>query len=78
MGFGTNGFGLGLSVAGLGGFGSTSLGGLFDPMSPMDDGQVMGTGKAVGGPVHSGSGNQQQHLQQQQQQQQHQRALTAN
>ena len=78
MAFGNNGFGLGLSVAGLGGFGSTSLGGLFDPMSPLDEGHFMGPGKAVGGPVHNGSENQQQHLQQQQQQQQHQRALTAN
>ena len=85
FGFGSNGLGLGLSVGGgLGGFGSTSLGGLggsgglFDPMSPSDDGHMMmgngGATKAVGGPTNEG-----QHQQQQQQQQQHhQRVLVAN
>ena len=70
---GGGGLGLGLSVGGLGGFGSSSFGGLgsglFDPMSPSDDCQVIGSSKAVGGPTNEG---------QQQPQPQHQRVLVAN
>jgi hypothetical protein len=55
FGFGSAGLGLGLSVGGLGGFGSSSLGGLgtglYNPMSSINDGQIGGQSKAVGGPA---------------------------
>jgi hypothetical protein len=75
FGFGGSALGLGLSMGGLGGFGSSSFGGLtaglFDPMSPTDDGQVGGQSKAVGGPTNDCQ-------QQQQPPQQQARVLVAN
>jgi hypothetical protein len=69
FGLGSGGLGIGLSVGGLRGFGSSSLGGLgtglYDPMSPIDDGQIGGQSKAVGGPANNSQPQQQQQQQQQ-------------